>query len=35
MKENSGTVEDSEDLFQEGIRCSEECDIGKGKQKTF
>ena len=26
-KGNSGEVEESEDLFQEGIRYTEECDI--------
>jgi hypothetical protein len=32
-KGNSGEVEESEDLFPEGIRCTEEFDIWRGKQK--
>jgi len=27
-------VEEYEDPFQEGWRCTEECDIWRGKQKT-
>jgi hypothetical protein len=27
-------VEESEDVFQEGVRFTEECDIGEGRRKS-
>jgi len=33
-KGNSGTVEESKDVFQKGVRFTEECDIWCGQQKT-
>jgi hypothetical protein len=32
-KGNSGEVETFYDLFQEGVKCTEECDIWPGKEK--
>jgi len=32
-KGNSGTVEKSKDVFQKGVRFTEECDIWCGQQK--